>query len=65
MNFSELPFNTEQMIAGLSLWVETESPSYDSDAVNRVIDLAAYDLASIGAAAVSYTHLTLPTIYSV
>jgi len=50
MNFSELPFDTEQMIAGLSLWVETESPSFDSDAVNSVIDLAAYDLASIGAA---------------
>ena len=49
MSFSDLPFDTEQMIAGLNLWVETESPSFDSAAVNKVIDLAAYDLASIGA----------------
>jgi len=49
MNFSEFAFDTEQMIAGLGLWVETESPGYDAAAVNKVIDLAAYDLASIGA----------------
>jgi len=49
MNFSELAFDTEQIIAGLGLWVETESPGNDPDAVNKVIDLAAYDLASIGA----------------
>lgn len=49
MNTSELPFDTEKMIAGLRLWVEAESPSYDPVAVNKVIDLAAYDLASVGA----------------
>ena len=49
MNIAELPFDTEQMIAGLALWVETESPGFSAAAVNRVNDLAAYDLASIGA----------------
>ncbi len=49
MNVSELPFDTEQMIAGLKLWVETESPSTDPVAVNKVIDLATYELASMGA----------------
>lgn len=57
MNNSELPMNlpfdlsfeTEQMIAGLKLWVETESPSTEPSAVNKVIDLAIYELASMGA----------------
>lgn len=49
MNVAELPFDKEQMIAGLRLWVETESPGCDSDAVNKVIDLASYDFSTIGA----------------
>ena len=49
MNINELPFDTEQMIASLRTWVEAESPSFDAAAVNKVVDLAAYDLASLGA----------------
>jgi len=49
MNINELPFETEQMIASLRTWVEAESPSFEATAVNKVIDLAAYDLASMGA----------------
>lgn len=48
-SYTNLPFEIEQMVAGLRLWVETESPSYNPSAVNKVVDLAAYDLASIGA----------------
>ena len=49
MNFSELPFNADSMIDGLKPWIECESPTYDADAVNRMMDLASYDLASMGA----------------
>lgn len=49
MSHTDLSFDTEQMIAGLRLWVETESPTIDSNAVNKVIDLASYDLATLGA----------------
>ena len=49
MKFTDLTFDTEAMIAGLRLWVETESPATDVHAVNRVVDLAAYDLATLGA----------------
>jgi|GEM_PF-6319780 len=48
-HFTGLPFDTEQMISGLSLWVETESPGIDPHSVNKVIDLAVYDLATMGA----------------
>lgn len=34
---------------GLRLWVETESPTTDAAAVNKVIDLASYDLSTMGA----------------
>ena len=40
-----LPFDTETMLAGLRPWIECESPTYDATAVNRMMDLAAYDLA--------------------
>lgn len=49
MNYTDLTFDTEAIIAGLRLWVESESPTTDADAVNRVVDLAAYDLATLGA----------------
>jgi len=48
-SFIKLPFDIEQMVAGLRLWVETESPSYNCSVVNKVVDLAEYDLAAIGA----------------
>jgi glutamate carboxypeptidase len=44
-----LPFDTEKMLAGLRPWIECESPTYDAAAVDRMMDLAAYDLAACGA----------------
>jgi glutamate carboxypeptidase len=44
-----LPFETEKMLAGLRPWIECESPTYDAAAINRMMDLAAYDLAACGA----------------
>jgi len=49
MNINELSFDTEQMILSLRSLVEIESPSFDAAAINKVIDLAIYDLASLGA----------------
>ena len=49
MSLNNLTFDTEQIISGLRLWVKTESPTTDSVAVNKVIDLASYDLATMGA----------------
>jgi glutamate carboxypeptidase len=44
-----LPFDCDSMLAGLKSWVECESPTYDSGAVNRMMDLVARDLALAGA----------------
>jgi glutamate carboxypeptidase len=44
-----LPFDTDTMLARLRPWIECESPTYDAAAVNRMMDLAAYDLAAAGA----------------
>lgn len=49
MDPKNLPFDTDAMLAGLRPWVECESPTYDAAAVDRVMDLAAYDLAAAGA----------------
>jgi len=49
MDLKQLPFNTEEMLAGLKPWVECESPTYDASAVDRMMDLASYDLAAAGA----------------
>jgi glutamate carboxypeptidase len=49
MNPLELPFDADEMIAGLRPWIECESPTYDADAVNRMMDIAAYDMAALGA----------------
>lgn len=49
MNPIKLPFDTQAMLAGLKPWVECESPTFDAAAVNRMMDLAAYDLAATGA----------------
>nr|PZN82355.1 MAG: carboxypeptidase [Pseudomonadota bacterium] len=49
MDLNQLPFNTEEMLAGLKPWVECESPTYDAAAVDRMMDLATYDLAAAGA----------------
>ena len=44
-----LPFDTDEMIAGLKPWIETESPTFDAAAVNRMMDLVQHDLAALGA----------------
>jgi glutamate carboxypeptidase len=49
MDPSQLPFDTDAMLAGLRPWVECESPTFNAAAVNRAMDLAARDLAMLGA----------------
>lgn len=49
MNVNDLPFDTEAMLAGLKPWIECESPTFDAAAVDRMADLAAYELAAAGA----------------
>ncbi|MDO9709568.1 M20/M25/M40 family metallo-hydrolase [Paracraurococcus lichenis] len=45
----DLPFDAEAMLPGLRRWVECESPTFDAAAVNRMMALAARDLALLGA----------------
>jgi glutamate carboxypeptidase len=49
MNPANLPFDAEVMLAGLRPWVECESPTFETAAVDRMMDLVAYDLAAMGA----------------
>ncbi|WP_157014385.1 M20/M25/M40 family metallo-hydrolase [Mesorhizobium xinjiangense] len=49
MTINDLPFDTETILAGLKPWIECESPTFDAAAVDRMMDLAAYDLAAAGA----------------
>jgi glutamate carboxypeptidase len=49
MDPNSLPFDADAMLAGLRPWVECESPTWDASAVNRCMDLAARDLAIMGA----------------
>ena len=44
-----LPFDAEEMLEGLRPWIETESPTFDAAAVNRMMDLAQHELAALGA----------------
>ncbi|KAA2214379.1 M20/M25/M40 family metallo-hydrolase [Teichococcus oryzae] len=44
-----LPFEAEALLAGLRPWVECESPTFDTAAVNRMMSLASRDLAILGA----------------
>ncbi|WP_449409618.1 M20/M25/M40 family metallo-hydrolase [Methylobacterium komagatae] len=44
-----LSFSTDALLATLREWVECESPTYDRSAVNRMMALAARDLALLGA----------------
>jgi glutamate carboxypeptidase len=45
----KLLFDADAMLAGLKPWIECESPTFDSGAVNRMMALAARDLAALGA----------------
>lgn len=49
MSFDRLDFDTHRILAGLKPWVECESPTYDAAAVDRMMDLASYDLVAAGA----------------
>lgn len=49
VNPARLPFDSDAMLAGLRPWAECESPTWDAAAVDRMIDLAARDLALAGA----------------
>jgi glutamate carboxypeptidase len=49
MNPANLPFDTDSMLQGVRAWVECESPTWDSGAVNAMLDLAARDMAMMGA----------------
>lgn len=49
MDVNALPFDADQMLAGLRPWIECESPTWDAPAVNRMMGLAARDLAIMGA----------------
>ena len=49
MNPTHLPFDSETMLAGLRAWVESESPTWDAAAVNRMLDLAAREMTIMGA----------------
>ncbi|MGJ4903613.1 M20/M25/M40 family metallo-hydrolase [Bradyrhizobium sp. HKCCYLRH2060] len=49
MNPAHLPFDTDIMLQGLRGWVECESPTWDAAAVERMLDLAARDMAIMGA----------------
>jgi len=50
LNFAALPFDADAMLEGLRPWVECESPTWDAGAVDRMLDLAARDMAIAGAA---------------
>ena len=45
----DLPFDADEMLAGLRPWIETESPTFDPVAVNRMMDLVQHELAALGA----------------
>ena len=49
MNPANLPFEAETMLQGLRAWVECESPTWDAGSVNRMLDIAAGDMAIMGA----------------
>jgi glutamate carboxypeptidase len=44
-----LPFDAEEMLRGLRPWIETESPTFDAAAVNRMMDIVQHDMAMLGA----------------
>ncbi len=49
MNPLDLTFDTDDMLERLRPWIECESPTYDAAAVDRMMDIAAYDLTVAGA----------------
>ena len=49
MDPNTLPFDADAMLDGLRPWVECESPTFDAAAVALMMDMAARDLALMGA----------------
>ena len=49
MTVLDLPFDAQAMIAGIKPWVLCESPTWDAAAVNRMMAIAARELALLGA----------------
>src|SRR3982075_2354223 len=49
MNPANLPFDSEAMLQGLRTWGECESPTWEASAVERMLDIAARDMAIMGA----------------
>ncbi len=49
INAASLPFDVETMLQGLRPWIECESPTWDAAAVDRMLALAARDMAIAGA----------------
>src|ERR1700750_2630084 len=49
MSPANLPFDSEAMLQGVRVWVECESPTWDAGAVERMLDIAARDMAIMGA----------------
>ena len=62
MDVTKLEFDANSMLSGLQRWVLCESPSYDPTAVNRMQDIAAHDLAVMGAHVERITHTPLSGI---
>ncbi len=48
-HWKDLAFDTDAIIEGLKPWVECESPTWDAEAVDRMMDLAAERCAALGA----------------
>ena len=44
----EYNFETKKILSTLQDWVEVESPTFDKDAVNRMMDLCSNYLAEMG-----------------
>jgi len=49
IDLQTLSFEIPEMLEARRPWIETESPTYDAAAVNRMMDLATRDLAIAGA----------------
>ncbi len=49
MSALDLPFDTDDMVNRLEPWITCESPTFDAAAVDRMMDVAAFDFAAAGA----------------
>ena len=47
--WKDISFDCQTIVDGLKPWVECESPTWDSEAVNKMMDLAAIKCADLGA----------------